>query len=68
MNKIVSLVLLILGVVALIYGFAASDSLGSHFSRFFTGSPTNRTVWLMIGGVVGVAAGLTGLLRGGKSS
>lgn len=67
MNKILSTAILAVGVILLIYGFSASDSIGSSFSRFFTGSPTDRTIWLMIGGVVAIAIGLTGFFRGTKA-
>lgn len=68
MNRPLSLVLLAVGVILLIFGASASDSIGSSFSRFFTGEPTDRTIWLMIGGVVAIALGLTGTLRGPKSN
>jgi hypothetical protein len=57
LQRIVGLVLLILGIVLLVMGLRAIDSFGSQFSRFFTGSPTDRAVWLTIGGAVGVAVG-----------
>jgi hypothetical protein len=64
MNKLVFLTTLAVGIVLVIYGVAASDSFGSDVSRFFTGSPTDKTIWLMIGGIVAVVVGLVGLLRG----
>ncbi len=67
MLKIVSLALLAGGIALIIYGINASNSLGSDFSRFFTGSPTDRTVWLLIGGIVAAAAGVGGLLRQPRS-
>ena len=67
MNKIISLALVAGGIVLIIYGISASDSIGSGFSRFFTGSPTDKTLWLLIGGIVAVAAGVGGLFRGSKS-
>ena len=67
MNKILSLALLAIGVVLIIYGLAASDSAGSDISRFFTGSPTDKTLWLLVGGVLAAALGLGGLFRGSKS-
>ncbi|MBK9990725.1 MAG: DUF3185 family protein [Verrucomicrobia bacterium] len=64
MNKIISLALLVGGIVLIVYGINASDSLGSDFSRFFTGSPTDKTMWLIIGGVVATAVGASGLVIG----
>lgn len=66
MNKPLSLALLVAGVVLIIYGISAADSLGSDVSRFFTGSPTDKTIWLLIGGVVSAAVGLGGLMKGSK--
>lgn len=68
MNKLVSLVLLIVGIVLIVSGVAASDSIGSDFSRFFTGAPTDKAIWLLIGGAVCAAIGATGVARGSKSS
>ena len=68
MNKPISLALLVVGVILLIYGANASDSIGSSFSRLFTGSPTDKTVWLLIGGAVATVVGGAGLLRGSKST
>jgi hypothetical protein len=68
MNKFISLALLVGGIVLIIYGIAASDSLSSSFSRFFTGSPTDKTMWLLIGGTVAGVIGLFGMLRGSKSA
>ena len=61
MNKILFLVLLAGGVVLLVLGVNASDSVSSDFSRFFTGNPTDKTVWLLIGGGVAAIVGLGGL-------
>lgn len=68
MNKLASLIFLIGGIILIIYGVSASDSLSSDFSRFFTGSPTDKTMWLLIGGIVLAAVGLAGVLRGTKSA
>ncbi len=67
MNKILSLALLAGGVVLIIYGISASNSIGSDFSRMFSGSPTDKTIWLLLGGVVLAAIGAGGLVRGSKS-
>jgi multisubunit Na+/H+ antiporter MnhB subunit len=68
MNNIVGLAILALGVVLLIFGFNESHSFSSDVSRTFTGNPTDRSMWLIIGGAVAVIAGfvlaLTGRRRG----
>lgn len=66
MNKSVSLALLVGGVVLIVFGVTATNSFSSDVSRFFTGSPTDKAVWMLIGGAVAVAAGLGGVVLGGK--
>ena len=66
MNKVVSLAILAGGILLLVYGVAASKSFSSDVSRFFTGSPTDRAIWMLVGGVVAIVIGLVGLLRGSK--
>ena len=68
MNKPISLALLVGGIILIVYGAAASDSVGSGVSRFFTGSPTDKTMWLLIGGAVAAVVGAAGLVRGSKNS
>lgn len=67
MNKIVSLALLVGGVILLIIGINATDSFSSDVSRFFTGSPTDKAVWMLIGGSVAAVIGLVSTLRGWKT-
>ena len=64
MNKTISLAILVGGIVLVTYGVAASESLSSDISRFFTGSPTDKAIWMLIGGVVAIIIGLAGLFRG----
>lgn len=66
MNKPVSLVLLVVGVILIVMGVSAADSIGSGFSRLFTGEPTDRAIWLLIGGAVSAVVGLAGVMRGSK--
>jgi H+/Cl- antiporter ClcA len=68
MNRLISLVFLIIGAVLIVYGISASDSVGSHFSRFFTGSPTDKTIWLLAGGAIAAIVGFVGILRSPNSS
>ena len=66
MNKLVSLALLIGGVVVIIVGINATNSFSSDVSRFFTGSPTDKAIWMLMGGLVAAIVGLTMTLRGSR--
>ncbi|HVS09014.1 MAG TPA: DUF3185 family protein [Planctomycetota bacterium] len=66
MNRPLGLALLVAGIILLVLGFQASDSIGSDFSRFFTGSPTDKTVWFLILGAIATVAG--GVLALGRRS
>ena len=66
MNKIVSIALLVGGVVLIVLGVSAMNSFSSDISRFFTGSPTDKAVWMLIGGAVAAVIGLTMTLRPAK--
>ena len=63
MNKLVSLALLVGGIVLVVTGFNATTSFTSDVSRFFTVSPTNQAVWMLLGGIVAALVGLTMLWR-----
>jgi hypothetical protein len=65
-NKLVFLALLAGGIVLLIFGINASNSFGSDVSRFFTGSPTDKAMWMVIGGAAAIVVGLVGTWRSGK--
>jgi hypothetical protein len=64
MKKAVLLAILVGGIILVIFGISASKSFSSDFSRFFTGSPTDKAIWMLIAGIVAVVIGLAGLLRG----
>jgi len=64
MNKAVAIALLAAGIALLLMGADSNDSVGSHLSRFFTGSPTDKTVWMLTGGIAATVVGLFSLLLG----
>jgi hypothetical protein len=64
MNKLISLAILAGGIVLVVFGVAATKSFSSDVSRFFTGSPTDKAIWMMIGGIVAIIVGLAGLSFG----
>ncbi|HTR43879.1 MAG TPA: DUF3185 family protein [Pseudomonadales bacterium] len=57
MNKAIGIALLVVGVVLIVYGIDASNSAGSALSRTFSGTPTNKTLWLLLGGIGAAIAG-----------
>ena len=68
MNKMISIALLVGGVVLMILGVQATHSFSSDVSRFFTGSPTDKAIWMLIGGIVAGLIGLFGVMRGSKNA
>jgi len=68
MNKIIFIALLVGGVVLMILGVQATNSFSSDVSRFFTGSPTNKAIWMLLGGIVAGIIGLIGVMRGSKQA
>lgn len=66
MNKLIFLALLAGGAVLIVVGINATNSFASDVSRFFTGSPTDKAIWMLIGGIVAALAGFIGMFRGSK--
>lgn len=66
MNKALPLALLVGGIVLTIIGVNATNSFSSDVSRFFTGSPTDKAVWMLVGGIAAVIAGLVLGIRGSR--
>ena len=66
MNKAISIALLAGGIVLIVIGVNATKSFSSDVSRFFTGSPTDKAVWMLIGGIVAAVIGLFSTMRGSR--
>jgi hypothetical protein len=66
MNKALSIAFLIVGVILLIYGINAHDSLASSAKEALTGSPTDKSLWLIVLGVIGIVVGGFGTLFGNR--
>jgi hypothetical protein len=58
MNKALGIALLAVGAVLIGFGINASQSFGSEVSRFFSGTPTDKSMWLLLGGIVAAIVGL----------
>lgn len=57
MNKPLSFAILIVGVVLLLFGLNAQDSLASNAKEVVTGTPTDKSLLLIIGGVIAIVVG-----------
>ncbi len=68
MNKALFIALLAGGIILTVFGVNATNSFGSDVSRFFTGSPTDKAVWMLIGGIVMGVAGLGGLVMSSRKA
>lgn len=62
-NKIIGLVLLVGGAIALFFGFNAANAPMEELAESLTGQYSDRTMFYLIGGGVSAAAGLFMLKR-----
>jgi hypothetical protein len=67
MSRALGFAILAVGIVLIIFGINESNSLGSSFSRFFTGNPTDKAMWLLIGGIAATVVGGILALRPAKT-
>ncbi len=67
-QRILGIVLLVVGVGLFVVGMNASDSFADRASNFFTGHYTDATVWYLIGGVASVIVGLLLVMRGRRGA
>jgi uncharacterized protein DUF3185 len=68
MNRAIGLALLVAGIVVLIFGIQASQSFTSNLSQTFTGAPTNRSIWMIVVGLVAAIVGIVLTFRGGRGT
>ena len=66
MNKMIGVILLVVGVFLLIRGHAISQSVNSQVKNLFTGSSSNQVMYYYVGGAVGCAVALVELFCPGK--
>lgn len=68
MDRVFSLAFLVGGVALVVFGIRASHSLSSDISRFFTHLPTDKAIWMMVGGAMAGFIGLVGLMRESRTT
>jgi hypothetical protein len=61
MTKAPSIAVLAVGIILLVYGINASNAVSSSVARAVTGTPTDKSIWLIVLGAFGVLAGAYGL-------
>ncbi len=66
-NKILAIVLLVVGLILLFFAYQSSQSLGDQVTEAVTGRFTDSTTWFLILGAVSAVTGF-GLLLFGKSA
>jgi Protein of unknown function (DUF3185) len=67
MNKAIGLALLAVGIALIVYGVDATGSASSSISKTFTGSPTNKALWLLLGGIAAAICGAVMTFKPSKS-
>lgn len=69
MNRTLGLVMLIVGIVLILFGLNASESVADTVSEGVTGRYTDTTMWYLIGGgALAVAGASLAFLRGRRSA
>ncbi len=66
-NRILAIVLLVVGLILLFFAYQSSQSLGDQVTEAVTGRFTDSTIWFLILGAASAVAGV-GLLLFGKSA
>lgn len=56
------------GILLLLFGAIAYDSGSSDLSRFFTGTATDKSIWMLASGVMAIIFSVLSLSRGTKRS
>lgn len=62
-NRILGIVLLVIGAILLLFGYNASQSLGDQLTETVTGKFTDETMWYIIAGAASVVIGALLTLR-----
>ncbi|MCC5808224.1 MAG: DUF3185 family protein [Opitutales bacterium] len=66
MQRIIGLALVIVGIILLYYGYQEGESLASTVKETITGSPTDRSLTLVIAGIVCACLGAGLVFTGGR--
>lgn len=68
-QRILGVVLLVVGLILLYFGLNATESVGESVSEGLTGKYSDKTTWYIVGGAAAAVAGLVlGFFGGRKTS
>lgn len=56
-SKLAGIVLLVVGLALLYFGYQSTQSVGGQIAETFTGRFTDETMWYLIGGAAAAVAG-----------
>ena len=62
-KKNLSIILLLVGVALIVWGYQVSGEVGSQISSTFSGQPTNETLIFYVAGGVIALVGLVGIFK-----
>lgn len=57
-QKVLGLVLLVIGILLLFFGWQSTESVGEQISETFTGRFSDETMFYLIGGAAALVAGI----------
>ena len=66
MHKAIGVVCLAVGIMLLVWGYNAHQSFGSQLQETFTGSPSDKSIYMLISGAVLSIIGLFEVFRPAK--
>lgn len=58
MRTFLGAIIILLGVLLMIWGLGAFDSLHSEVSRLVSGPPSGKSQWLLVGGALALLVGM----------
>lgn len=58
----------LVGIILLVMGIRATDAFASQVSKFFTGSPTDRAIWMTLGGIAAIMVGAAMAMLSSRSA
>jgi len=67
-QKIVGVVLLVVGVILLFFGWQSTETVGEQFREELTGRYSDETMWYLIAGAASSVTGLLLLVFGGRKA